>query len=142
AGRAGERAAAGRREDFEAALAACAGARDVVRQVPGDLPGDDPAAADWEWGFEAIEQVGQIAVDVLKRAVWLAPLPDRELRRRLRERRRELHETLADLARARWEEEGFWTGQARLLPLPPPDPRHRRRVLYGWLAGATARTAP
>ncbi|MBG0824268.1 patatin-like protein [Planomonospora sp. ID91781] len=138
--RAGERAAGWRRDDFEAALAACAGAHDVVRQVPAGLPGDDPATADWDWGFEAIEQVGEIAVDVLKRAIWLAPLSDRELRRRLRERRRELHDALADLAEARREEEGAWAGRARSLPSPPPDPRHRRRVLYGWLAGATART--
>ncbi|GII10259.1 hypothetical protein Ppa06_40570 [Planomonospora parontospora subsp. parontospora] len=138
--RAGERAAGWRRDDFEAALAACAGAHDVVRQVPAGLPGDDPATADWDWGFEAIEQVGEIAVDVLKRAIWLAPLPDRELRRRLRERRRELHDALADLAEARREEEGAWAGRVRSLPSPPPDPRHRRRVLYGWLAGATART--
>ncbi|GGL12347.1 patatin-like protein [Planomonospora parontospora] len=140
--RAGDREAGWRRDEFEAALTACAGAHDVVRQVPAGLPGDDPATADWDWGFEAIEQVGEIAVDVLKRAIWLAPLPDRELRRRLRERRRELHDAIADLAEARREEEGAWSGRVRSLPSPPPDPHHRRRVLYGWLAGATARTTP
>ncbi|GAA3155768.1 hypothetical protein GCM10010466_53360 [Planomonospora alba] len=112
---------------------------DVVRYVPAGLPGDGQAAADWDWGLEAVEQLGRAAVDVLKRAVWLAPPADGGLRRRLRKRRGELHEALAELRDSRRVEEAFWG----TVPLPAPPPgAHRRRALRDLLTGALARTAP
>ncbi|MFC4056993.1 patatin-like protein, partial [Planomonospora corallina] len=135
-------------EEFAEALAGLTG-QDVVRLVPAGLPGGSGrgrAAADWDWdwdwGLEPVEHLGRVAVDVLKRAIWLAPPSGRGLRARLRGHRRELHAALAELERARRAEEAFWAGRAGLLPAPPTGPSLRRRVLRDWLAGALARTAP
>ncbi|MBE3010170.1 patatin-like protein [Microbispora sp. NEAU-D428] len=139
---AGEQQRSWRREDFEEALRESARDEHVVHYVPARLPGGGLTPSAWDWGIEPVEHIGAMALDVLKRAMWLAPLPDQGLRRRLRDRRGRLHGKLGELQAARLAETEFWTGHAASLPVPPASPEERRQVLCSWLDGVLSRAAP
>ncbi|HWH32782.1 MAG TPA: patatin-like protein, partial [Egibacteraceae bacterium] len=88
-----------------------------ARELPfvPDSMGDDPAE---RWGVDFAEHLAYLAVDVLRRAIWLVPADQSDLRRRVRERRAELHETLRSLHGLREEDRRFW--QVLLAELLPP----------------------
>jgi hypothetical protein len=89
----------------------------------------------WDWGIEPIERIGAIAVDVFKRAIWLAAPTDAQLRERLRTCRRQLHEALADLRAIRHDDKEFWQAWAGRPPVQPQGSTASERVeqLAAWL---------
>jgi patatin-related protein len=71
------------------------------------------ADGDWNWGQTTVKRLGEMTVDVLKRAIWLAPLgaPARE---KIREQRAAVHDTLADIRTDRRELNAYWARAAQL----------------------------
>ncbi|WP_261569608.1 patatin-like protein [Frankia gtarii] len=113
----------------------------AVSYVPTDLPADaDPAQ--WDWGIEPVERIGAVAVDIFKRAVWLAKPTDTDLRGRLRRYRWRLHAALTLLRDIRSDDEQFWRDQADQPPPQPPeasDASQRQEQLHVWLQEALSR---
>jgi len=119
---------------------------DGIDVLPRALPdrGADPRR--WAWGLGPVERVGAIAVDLFKRALWLAPHADPELRARVRGYRARLHAELATLREIRRVDEDFWRGWATRPPAPPAPPAPgaagadaaRRERLDTWLRAAMA----
>jgi patatin-related protein len=71
------------------------------------------ADGEWNWGQTTVKRLGEMTVDVLKRAIWLAPLGG-DARRRIRDRRRAVHDTLADIRTDRRELNAYWARVAQL----------------------------
>lgn len=110
--------------------------------IPAAMPDGDSDLAQWDWGVEPVERIGAVAVDIFKRAMWLADPSDTELRKRLRGYRRRLHAALAQLRQSRRHDEEFWRRWAAQPPLPPPagsDASERQEQLRAWLQDALAR---
>jgi patatin-related protein len=123
------------RSEFATAL------REVGAYIPADLPDPDSDLAQWDWGVEPVEHIGAVAVDIFKRAMWLAGPNDTELRRRLRGYRRRLHAALAQLRQSLHHDEEFWRRWAAQPPLPPAagsDASERQEQLRAWLQDALA----
>ena len=84
------------------------------------IPQTDPDAAfaaegaDWRWGQAGVRRLGDVVLDVLKRAVWLAPLDD-DRRATIVEQRRQVHHVLRAVRAAREELDAYW----RTCALPP-----------------------
>ncbi|CAI7975496.1 Patatin-like protein [Frankia sp. Hr75.2] len=118
-----------------------------VSYIPPDdhLPAADADPALWAWGVEPVERIGALAVDVFKRAMWLAdPTDPAEVttRRRLRGHRRRLHEALAELRECRRDDEVFWRSWATRPPAPPArgsDATERQECLRSWVQAALSR---
>jgi patatin-related protein len=94
----------------------------------------------WDWGLTTVERLGALAIDLLKRAMWLAPMEANDadassLRARIRDARGRLHDILRDLRQRRQAIEEFWRCNA------PRDAGargaaaalERRAQLDGWL---------
>jgi patatin-related protein len=64
--------------------------------------------AEWDWGFTTVQRLGDMAVDVLKRALWLAPLnsPSREA---IVNARKTLKITLDKVCAGRRSLDDFWS---------------------------------
>ncbi|MEX2587597.1 MAG: patatin-like protein [Actinomycetota bacterium] len=100
----------------------------------------------WEWGLAPVERLGVVALDILKRALYVAPfmgtdttasnMSPSQLRRNLREGRELIHGYLVDIRAMRSEDIAFWRGRAQLPDPPSADPVERRSVLKDWAAGA------
>jgi patatin-related protein len=115
---------------------------DGVSYVPAALPDPDADPASWNWGVEPVERIGAIAVDVFKRAMWLAAPADAELRRRLRTYRRRLHRALAQFREIRRDDDEFWRSWAARTPVQPAagsDAAERQEQLRAWLTDALSR---
>lgn len=63
---------------------------------------------EWDWGFTTVQRLGDIAVDVLKRALWLAP-PHSPSREEIVKARRTLNFTLDDVRAGRRLLNDFWS---------------------------------
>jgi patatin-related protein len=67
----------------------------------------------WQWGASTVSRLGDLVLDVLKRAVWLAPL-DSAVRQQIVVARKAAHEHLRSLRTLQATEDSFWA--ARSLP--------------------------
>ena len=103
----------------------------------------------WRWGHATVRRLGDVVLDVLKRAVWLAPLTDGG-RSTIVAQRRATHETLHRLRQERFTLDGFWRRQ----PLPDRSGRIAatpgellglrrglRTMAEGWATGGTTSDA-
>lgn len=74
---------------------------------------------DWDWGTTTAQRLGDMALDVLKRAVWLAPL-DSGARTAIVEARRDVSETIGAIRDDRSGLDRYWstaaTGAAGAIP--------------------------
>ncbi|MDT0449634.1 patatin-like protein [Streptomyces hesseae] len=100
--------------------------------------------ADWDWGQTTVQGLRDIVVDVLKRAVWLAPMGSRERHAVIEARRRA--STVCEEIEADWRTlADHWTGAGADLPpgthdglgkATAPATRHLedwlRRALTDW----------
>lgn len=103
------------------------------------LPGED-----WNWGHSTVFRLGEMTIDTLKRAVWLAEVgsQDREQIVRCRD---EIHGVLAKIRADAQSLHHYWFGAPRgkaydITPMPPRivDARRsalNRAALAAWLAG-------
>ncbi len=73
----------------------------------------DPA--EWRWGQSTLRRLGDLVLDVLKRAVWLAPLTEPE-RVKVVELRGRAHELLFEIERNRQALDDFWRDKGKDLP--------------------------
>jgi patatin-related protein len=98
--------------------------------------------AAWDWGQTTVDRLGQITVDILKRAIWLAPLgtPEREA---IVKCRRQAYERIAAIRDSQRELDSFWLTTPASHPLPP---RHDGlncpsdyATLENWLRDALSR---
>ena len=103
-----------------------------LRQALGKGP------ADWDWGFTTVERLGALAIDLLKRALWLAPIDAQALRARIRRSRGAVHDVLGELRVQVRKAEEFWRKR-----VPEGDgprgagaPLERRQQLDDWLRTA------
>lgn len=78
---------------------------DALRRVGGE----------WDWGQTSVGRLGDMALDILKRAMWLAPM-DGDARQHLAESRRNVHAELDNVWALRARLDGFWRDRGRLLP--------------------------
>src|SRR4051812_2220947 len=79
---------------------------------------DEAIAADgagWRWGHATVRRLGDMVLDVLKRAVWLAALSDAH-RTTIVAQRARAHEILGQLRQDRTALDAYWRGG------PPPHP--------------------
>ncbi|HEV7188549.1 MAG TPA: patatin-like protein [Blastococcus sp.] len=67
----------------------------------------------WRWGHATVRRLGDVVLDVLKRAVWLAPMGDGD-RSAVVAQRRATHDILQSVRRERFALDDFWRRQ----PLP------------------------
>ena len=95
------------------------------------------SGADWDWGFTTVERLGALAIDLLKRGLWLAPIDVQELRARIRNARWEVHNVLGELRVQVRTVEDFWRQRVPpgVGPKGPGAPLERRQKLDGWLEG-------
>lgn len=96
------------------------------------------SSADWQFGLMAAERLGWIAIDVFRRAMWVAPLDASELRGRLRQQRAQLHAWLTPLRDYRARNVAFWTEVLGAMPAPPTTSSQRNLDLATWLGGVAA----
>jgi patatin-related protein len=94
----------------------------------------------WDWGLTTVQRLGAICIDVLKRALWLAPLdqPDSSTRGDLIAARGQVHKVLGELRGVHAGLERFWRsltlpGSPYPMPLPAADPKARAEQLDTWL---------
>jgi len=96
--------------EVSAELGDLAGDRDDFPFIPPkdvdaafSTTGDD----DWRWGHATVRRLGDVVLDVLKRAVWLAPLTDLS-RSTIVTQRASTHETLRRARHAREALDAYW----------------------------------
>jgi patatin-related protein len=75
----------------------------------------DAEADDWRWGQSTVRRLGDLVLDVLKRAVWVAPLDDPH-RDTIVEQRAWTHEVLGWVRQERVRLDAFWRGARKKLP--------------------------
>jgi patatin-related protein len=86
----------------------------------------------WDWGLAPAERIGWSVLDVLRRAIRVAPIDD-PVRPALAEYRGQVHDVLHSLRRIRADDTTFWQARADALGPPPADPVVRRSLLAGWV---------
>ncbi len=97
--------------------------RQSVKFVPA---GEDLIAAlkrrnaDWDWGQTTVQRVSDMAVDVLKRAVWLAPIGS-TARAAVVECRKSLWEALASIREDRRTLDAYWRAAPAWNKNPIPE---------------------
>jgi hypothetical protein len=74
----------------------------------------DADPENWRWGQATVRRLGDLVLDVLKRAVWLAPMAD-ERRTSIVAQRSLTHDILQESRRERAVLDGYW----RAAQLPP-----------------------
>jgi patatin-related protein len=99
----------------------------VIREIAASaaglpfVPPEDLATArsarpdDWRWGHSAVRRLGDLTLDVLKRAVWLAPIGSRA-RVEIVAARSEAHEVLTEIREDRRRLDDYWREAGRKLP--------------------------
>ena len=70
---------------------------------------------DWRWGHSAVRRLGDLSLDVLKRAVWLAPIGS-EARVAIVAARQEAHGVLTEIREDRRLLDDYWRGAGGELP--------------------------
>lgn len=105
----------------------------------------------WSWGLAPVERLGVISLDILKRALYVAPFTDQgsgssspppaELRRSLREARELIHQQLTTIRTMRREDSWFWRERAKLPDPPSADSAERLSLLKGWAAASVEKLA-
>jgi len=98
---------------------------------------DEPGSEGW--GLAFFERLGYLALDLLRRAMWVAPIVDEQLleneslRSQVRHLRRRLHKESFGIPAIRSEDERFWASALAALPdLPSTAPKRQER-LKNWL---------
>lgn len=83
--------------------------------------------AEWDWGQTTVRRLGDMAIDILKRAMWLAPLtPDmRDHRTAIAAARKLVHDTLKEVAADRGMLDRDWRARGANAPEVPPGGRGR-----------------
>lgn len=115
--------------------------------VPRNLPSSSESVTTLDWGLSPVERLGALAVDVFKRAIWLAPFSDTALRDHLRTQRLELHDHLRSVRAVRSDDLKFWReevvtkeqGGVASLPTPPASSSDRPERLTEWASDALRR---
>lgn len=69
----------------------------------------------WSWGQSEVTRLGDLVIDVLKRAVWLAPLGGSD-RRVIVEQRSRAHDVIADIRKGAASLDRFWVKEGERLP--------------------------
>jgi patatin-related protein len=101
--------------------------------------------SDWDWGQTTVFRLAEMTLDVLRRAVWLAPIGS-EARAQIVECRWAVHMTLKEIRDDQTALNDYWTAAPRGNPdyetQPIPDragpangPATNRPALDNWLAG-------
>jgi patatin-related protein len=86
------------------------------------------------WGISPVERLGDLVLDVFRRALGATPLTERALRSAIRERRVQLHTFLRTVREARIADRHFWRTEAReSMPTPPEESSQRPAVLDAWV---------
>ncbi|WP_167760483.1 patatin-like protein [Blastococcus sp. CT_GayMR16] len=67
----------------------------------------DAGPQEWRWGQATVRRLGDVVLDVLKRAVWLAPLTDDD-RARIVGHRERAHEIIRAVRRERARLDAYW----------------------------------
>jgi patatin-related protein len=106
------------------------------------------AAGDWDWGQTTVRRLGDIAIDVLRRAMRLAPLTadGAEDRRAIAEARGRVHATMQEVAADRAVLDRDWRSRGATAPPVPAGGRGRdgdlttaaADVLDQWIADQIA----
>ena len=99
----------------------------VIREIAATdaglpfVPQEDLAGAraavpdDWRWGHSAVRRLGDLTLDVLKRAVWLAPIGS-EARVAIVAGRQEAHGVLSEIRQDRRLLDDYWRTAGSKLP--------------------------
>ncbi|MGH2751209.1 MAG: patatin-like protein [Actinomycetota bacterium] len=108
--------------------------------VPTNPPAPGSGASILTWGLSPVERLVELAIDVFKRAIWLAPFTEVQLRAGLRARRAELHSYSRTVRAFRRADLEFWRSEtSRTLPDPPSSSAGRPAVLETWANQTLAR---
>jgi patatin-related protein len=111
---------------------AAAVARQELPFVPASADALTQRADQWEWGLAPIDRLASAGLDLFKRAMWVAPIDESDLRERLRSHRMTFHEHLVALRPLLDENAEFWKAAASSLPAPPAQSEDRPEVLGQW----------
>lgn len=113
---------------------------DHMRFIPtGELTAAlSRAHGQWDWGLTTVERLADTTVDVLKRAVWLAPLGSDD-RERIVRCRAAVAGILAEIRRERQDLDAYWVKAPAGNPGIParedgPEAAKNRADLDDWLA--------
>jgi hypothetical protein len=156
---AGQFAESGRWSETELVTALCG---KKLAFVPADGEGADGSAeldsksvseavrrtgGNWDWGQTTVQRLGDMAADVLKRAVWLAPVRSGS-RAEIAGHRKELSEKLQIIQRERRQLDAYWLSvpggaAAGIGPIPRREggensPATNTAALEEWLDRALA----
>lgn len=110
--------------------------------IPGGASAADAAArtgAEWDWGQTTVRRLFDMTADVLKRAIWLAPMNSAQ-RRDILEQRQQASKVFEEI-QANWEELGQqWSGAGATVPARGDDGLGRATAgsmqqLKEWLIG-------
>jgi patatin-related protein len=94
------------------------------------------------WGISTVERLCAVAVDILRRAIWLVPLTDPLTRKELRVARQQLHDLISSVRGFRNDDKRFWRAEgtsAAGIPSPPTDSSKRTELLQTWADDALRR---
>jgi hypothetical protein len=124
------------RREVAAELRDLAGDRDDLPFLPQqDLDAAFAATGgDWRWGHATVRRLGDVVLDVLKRAVWLAPLADVRRSAIVMQRAR-THETLRRARHERTMLDAYW--RSCLLPTRSDAPVATKAELAALRDGLT-----
>lgn len=124
------------RREVSAELRDLAGERDDLPFIPNADPDAafSDSGAEWRWGHATVRRLGDVVLDVLKRAVWLAPLDDVR-RNTIVDQRTRTHEVLRDARAARQDLDAYW--RSCRLPARSDDPVATKKELAALRAGLT-----
>jgi hypothetical protein len=103
------------------------------------------SGSDWDWGQTTVFRLAESTLDILRRAVWLAPIGS-EARAQIVECRWDVHMTLKDIRGDQTALNDYWTAAPRGNPTdgtppiperagPANGPATNRAALDTWLAG-------
>lgn len=138
----GGRSALGRRR--REWLAAILSQTPGIPWVPDAMPSPDTVTSldGWNWGAFALENLADVMLDVLRRAVSLTTPYDRDARGRLRYFRGVAYDIVAEVPQQRERDRSFWQQQGELLfqalPATATDPEAQVNAARLWAAQAVA----
>jgi patatin-related protein len=88
------------------------------------------------WGLEPVIALAASMLDISRRAMWLAPVDDNDLRARIRGLRRGIHNCRRWLRLLEAADVAFWKARLAALPVRPDSPAQRREKLRQWARDA------
>jgi patatin-related protein len=101
------------------------------------VPSTLESGEEWDWGLAPAERIGWSVLDVLRRAVRVAPVDDPVLPA-LAEYREQVHKVRHSLREFRRSDTAFWEARADELGTPPFDTLARRDRLAAWVERSIA----